>query len=105
MRPRPSNASKREEQKHGYPKHARNDDNCGDNKHGQNGDSCDGNGGNGYAGNTSHNADMTDLHGVLASMPAAQVIDFAIEHLGSTDDLFDVASLGAADTVQTDGLT
>ena len=48
---------------------------------------------------------MTDLHGVLASMPAAQVIDFAIEHLGSTDDLFDVASLGAADTVQTDGLT
>ena len=29
-------------------------------------------------------------------MPAAQVVDFAIENLGSTDGLFDVASLAAS---------
>ena len=88
---------------HNSNKHACHDDNCGSSPYGKSGDSCDGNGGDGYA-STSHNADMTDLHGVLASMPVAQAIDFAIEYLGSTEG-FDVASLGAADTVQTDDLT
>ena len=83
-------------------KDANHDDDCGDSKHAPNGDDCVG---NGYASNDAYNADMTDLHGVLASMPAAQAIDFAIDHLGSTDGLFDVASFDVTDTSPSDTLT
>jgi hypothetical protein len=42
-------------------------------------------------------ADLSDLHGVLASMSAAQAVDFAIDYLGSIDSSFDTAHFDPAD--------
>jgi hypothetical protein len=49
-------------------------------------------------------ADVSDLHGVLASMSAAQAVDFAIDYLGATDSSFDTAHFDPADPGQEDSL-
>ena len=44
-----------------------------------------------------NNSDMSDLHALLASMPAAEALDFAIDYLGA-DLSSDMASFDTADS-------
>jgi hypothetical protein len=84
-------------------RYAENNDDCEPSENACRPDPCN-------AEQASHNsvawedADVSDLHGVLASMSAAQALDFAIDYLAATDSSFDTAHVNPADPGQEDSL-